>query len=115
MELCKKKNDDGVWMDELAAMQACHPSEFSYMGTSGIILASENNDSSQNAMLNFHNSDLPSDKQNGLVDASVSDSTLSHGSIDNNPGVAQSMVDSPLVFSPTINFVRTCNLFFHPY
>lgn len=87
VELCKKKNDDGVWMDELAAMQACHPSEFSYMGTSGIILASENNDSSQNAMLNFHNSGLPSDKQNGLVDASVSDSTLSHGSIDNNPDV----------------------------
>lgn len=38
MELCKKKNDDKIWMDEVAAMQA------SYLGTSGIILAGENND-----------------------------------------------------------------------
>ncbi|GFP78594.1 hypothetical protein PHJA_000002900 [Phtheirospermum japonicum] len=36
MELCNKKNDDKIWMDEVAAMQA------SYLGTSGIVLAAEN-------------------------------------------------------------------------
>ncbi|KAL6538357.1 COP1-interacting protein 7 [Orobanche gracilis] len=41
MELCKKKNEDKIWMDEVAAMQA------SYMGTSGIILAGESNDLSE--------------------------------------------------------------------
>ncbi|KAL8046527.1 hypothetical protein ABFX02_08G183200 [Erythranthe guttata] len=33
MELCKKKNDDKIWMDEVAVMQA------SYMETSGLIVA----------------------------------------------------------------------------
>ncbi|KAL6544381.1 COP1-interacting protein 7 [Orobanche minor] len=45
MELCKKKNDDKIWMDEVAAMQA------SYMGTSGIILAGESNDLSESGLL----------------------------------------------------------------
>ncbi|KAL6543251.1 COP1-interacting protein 7 [Orobanche hederae] len=44
MELCKKKNDDKIWMDEVAAMQA------SYMGTSGIILAGESNDLSESGL-----------------------------------------------------------------
>lgn len=38
MELCNKKNDDKIWLDEVAAMQA------SYLGTSGNIFAGENND-----------------------------------------------------------------------
>ncbi|KAF2305139.1 hypothetical protein GH714_002021 [Hevea brasiliensis] len=42
-ELCKKKHGDGLWMEELAAMEACPPSELSLLGTSGIIL---NNDAS---------------------------------------------------------------------
>ncbi|KAJ6292502.1 hypothetical protein OIU78_024639 [Salix suchowensis] len=42
-ELRKKKHGDGLWMEELAAMEACPPSELSFLGTSGIILANENN------------------------------------------------------------------------
>ncbi|KAL6999474.1 COP1-interacting protein 7 [Sarracenia purpurea var. burkii] len=73
MELCKKKNDDRLWMDELAVMQAyCH-SEFPYVGNSGIILAGEDNDHSQGNMIN------------GSIDASTSDSTVSHGNLDVNP------------------------------
>ncbi|KAK3015531.1 hypothetical protein RJ639_006662 [Escallonia herrerae] len=53
-ELCKKKNTDGLWMDELAAMAACSPSELSYSGTSGIILTSESSAPSHINMLNFH-------------------------------------------------------------
>ncbi|KAG8364969.1 hypothetical protein BUALT_Bualt18G0053800 [Buddleja alternifolia] len=37
MELCKRKNEDKIWMDEVAAMQA------SYMGTPALILGGENN------------------------------------------------------------------------
>lgn len=40
-DLCKKKLTDTLWMDELAAMAACPPSELPYLGTSGIILTSE--------------------------------------------------------------------------
>lgn len=42
-DLCKKKLTDTLWMDELAAMAACPPSELPYLGTSGIILTSEGN------------------------------------------------------------------------
>ncbi|CAI9088552.1 OLC1v1022903C1 [Oldenlandia corymbosa var. corymbosa] len=62
MELCNKKSNDGMWMDEVARMRACAP-EFSYMGTSGIILASD-----------------------GQADASVSDSTTN----ETNTAAAQS-------------------------
>ncbi|KAK6154325.1 hypothetical protein DH2020_008573 [Rehmannia glutinosa] len=60
MELCNKKNDDKIWMDEVAAMQA------SYLGASGIILAGENNGLSQT----------------GLPKSSTSDSIMRHGSMD---------------------------------
>ncbi|KAK6132759.1 hypothetical protein DH2020_033487 [Rehmannia glutinosa] len=60
MELCNKKNDDKIWMDEVAAMQA------SYLGASGIILAGENNGLSQT----------------GLPKSSTSDSITRHGSMD---------------------------------
>lgn len=43
IELCKKKNNDGLWMDELAAMAAYPPSELAYTGTSGILIATESN------------------------------------------------------------------------
>ncbi|KAE8713068.1 COP1-interacting protein 7, putative isoform 1 [Hibiscus syriacus] len=36
MDLCKRKNEDRLWMAELAAMQASRP-DLSYLGTSGII------------------------------------------------------------------------------
>ncbi|CAA2973768.1 Hypothetical predicted protein [Olea europaea subsp. europaea] len=68
MVLWNKKNDDRLWMAEVAAMQACSHSEFPFLGTSGIVLAGEDND------LNH----------NGLMKASASESTTSHGSLDTN-------------------------------
>ncbi|XVE51289.1 hypothetical protein DITRI_Ditri02bG0028100 [Diplodiscus trichospermus] len=38
-ELCKKKHADCLWMEELAAVEACSSSELSMLGTSGIVLA----------------------------------------------------------------------------
>ncbi|KAK6132715.1 hypothetical protein DH2020_033520 [Rehmannia glutinosa] len=64
MELCNKKNDDKIWMDEVAAMQA------SYLGASGIILAGENYGLSQT----------------GLPKSSTSDSITRHGSMDTSEG-----------------------------
>uniref|UniRef100_F6H270 COP1-interacting protein 7 n=1 Tax=Vitis vinifera TaxID=29760 RepID=F6H270_VITVI len=81
IELCKKKNEDRLWMDELAAMQACSRSELSYLGTSGIILAGEDNDPCQNLMINVHSAALSSVRPNGSIDA---ESTASHGSLDIN-------------------------------
>ncbi|EOY12861.1 COP1-interacting protein 7, putative isoform 2 [Theobroma cacao] len=74
MDLCKRKNEDRLWMAELAAMQACPRPDLSYLGTSGIILAGEENDPNQNLMMNFS-----SGKQNGSADASDA------GSGDINP------------------------------
>ncbi|KAL5802800.1 hypothetical protein ACOSQ4_031105 [Xanthoceras sorbifolium] len=68
IELCKRKNEDALWMDEIAAMQAFPRPELPYLATSGIILAGEDND--------------PSGKQSGLIEASVSDTTTSHESLD---------------------------------
>uniref|UniRef100_A0A5B7BWF1 COP1-interacting protein 7 n=1 Tax=Davidia involucrata TaxID=16924 RepID=A0A5B7BWF1_DAVIN len=84
-ELCKKKHTDGVWMDELAAMEACSPSELPYLGTSGIILACESGASSQNNMLNFHSDGVTTGKfmPNGSLDVS-SDSTTSQANSDCN-------------------------------
>ncbi|KAJ0101774.1 hypothetical protein Patl1_04598 [Pistacia atlantica] len=59
MDLCKKKNEDALWMDEIAAMQAFSQPELPYIATSGIILAGEDND--------------PAGKQIGSADGSVSD------------------------------------------
>lgn len=42
-DLCKKKHNDGLWMDELAAMAAFPPSELAYSGTSGLLIATESN------------------------------------------------------------------------
>nr|XP_016477578.1 PREDICTED: uncharacterized protein LOC107799028 isoform X2 [Nicotiana tabacum] len=83
MELCNKKRDDGIWMDEVAALQAYSPSEFSYFGRSGIMLAAEHSDVTQDIMMNNQNIGLSSRKQNGSIDASTSD-TISHGSLDTN-------------------------------
>ncbi|KAJ1386442.1 hypothetical protein SESBI_40805 [Sesbania bispinosa] len=67
LELCKQKNEDKLWIDEIAAMQVSSQPELPYLRTSGIILAGE---------------DDPSSKLNGLVDASISESTASHASLD---------------------------------
>ncbi|KAF5461007.1 hypothetical protein F2P56_020836 [Juglans regia] len=82
IDLCKKKNEDRLWVDEIAAMQASSHSELPYLGTSGIILAGEDPDDNQNLMINVHPNSLSGGKQNGSADASVSDSTASHGSLD---------------------------------
>ncbi|CAL0326572.1 unnamed protein product [Lupinus luteus] len=67
LDLCKQKNEDKLWMDEIAAMQASAQPILPYLRTSGIILAGEDDNNS---------------KPNGLVDASISDSTASLGSLD---------------------------------
>ncbi|KAK7272513.1 hypothetical protein RJT34_29152 [Clitoria ternatea] len=66
LELCKQKNEDKLWRDEIAAMQASSQPELPYLRTSGIILAGEDDTSS---------------KINGLGDASISE-TASHASLD---------------------------------
>ncbi|KAL9236392.1 hypothetical protein vseg_011070 [Gypsophila vaccaria] len=71
-DLCMKKNEDRLWVDEIAAMQAMMQPDLSFMGSSGIILAGEDNDP------------LTGGKQNGSTDLSLSDSLTSHGSSDAN-------------------------------
>lgn len=44
MDLCKRKNEDRMWVDQITAMQAFPRPELSFMGDSGIILAGEEND-----------------------------------------------------------------------
>ncbi|MBA0843911.1 hypothetical protein Goarm_001058 [Gossypium armourianum] len=65
MELCKRKNEDRLWMAEVATMQACPRPDLSYLRTSGTVLAGEENDPNQNLMMS-----LSSTKQNGSADAS---------------------------------------------
>jgi len=71
LELCKQKNEDKLWMDEIAAMQVSSQPVLPYLRTSGIILAGEDDSGS---------------KINGVGDASVSDSTPSHASLDIGQG-----------------------------
>ncbi|XP_010245324.1 PREDICTED: uncharacterized protein LOC104588898 [Nelumbo nucifera] len=84
-ELCNRKHDDGLWMDELAAMEACPQPELPYLGTSGIILTTESNNLGQGIMSNiqngFSNGQLD---PNGSLDTSVSDSIVSHTSSEIN-------------------------------
>nr|KJB81917.1 hypothetical protein B456_013G167500 [Gossypium raimondii] len=75
MELCKRKNEDRLWMAEVATMQACPRPDLSYLRTSGTVLAGEENDPNQNLMMS-----LSSTKQNGSADASDARSS------DINPG-----------------------------
>ncbi|KAE8681073.1 COP1-interacting protein 7, putative isoform 1 [Hibiscus syriacus] len=81
MDLCKRKNEDRLWMAELAAMQASRP-DLSYQGTSGIVLAGEENDPTQNLTTNFSTV-----KQTGSVDASEA------GSGDINPDGSLASMD----------------------
>ncbi|XP_031287234.1 COP1-interacting protein 7 isoform X1 [Pistacia vera] len=79
-ELCKKKHGDGLWMEELAAMEACSPSELSLLGTSGIVLANETITPNQSVLLNFTSNGNP--RPNESLDMSKSDSTASRASSD---------------------------------
>ncbi|XWS52029.1 hypothetical protein CRYUN_Cryun11dG0032400 [Craigia yunnanensis] len=92
MDLCKRKNEDRLWMAELAAMQACARPDLSYLGTSGIILAGEENDPSQNITMNFS-----SGKQNGSADASDAGSgdINPDGSLPSTDGKAQVQMPWP--------------------
>lgn len=83
IELCKQKNDDRLWMDELAAMQACPQPVMPYLENSGIILAGEDTDPTQTMMININQRGKPI----GALDTSISDSTTSHGSLDANQGM----------------------------
>ncbi|CAN1789538.1 COP1-interacting protein 7 [Linum perenne] len=69
MELCKKKNQDRLWVDEIVAMQAVQL-ELPSLRSSGIILAGEESYPSQ----------LSAVRLNGSND--VSDSATSIGSVD---------------------------------
>lgn len=66
-------------------MQAMVQPDLSYMGTSGIILAGEENDPSQGFM--------NGGKQNGSAELSLSDSLTSHGSVDANQGAYKILPD----------------------
>ncbi|CAH2077780.1 unnamed protein product [Thlaspi arvense] len=44
VDLCKRKNEDRMWVDQITAMQAFPRPELSFMGDSGIVLAGEEND-----------------------------------------------------------------------
>ncbi|GMH05657.1 hypothetical protein Nepgr_007497 [Nepenthes gracilis] len=85
MDLCKKKNEDRLWRNEIAAMQACPQTEFAYAGTSGIVLAGEANNPTQNFMTTAHSGSVSTGKPYSATDASLSDSTTSHGSSEINP------------------------------
>ncbi|XWS12694.1 hypothetical protein CRYUN_Cryun37aG0112400 [Craigia yunnanensis] len=52
-ELCKKKHADRLWMEELAAVEACLPSELPLLGTSGIVLANGISIPNPSIMSNF--------------------------------------------------------------
>ncbi|XP_042519050.1 COP1-interacting protein 7-like [Macadamia integrifolia] len=86
-DLCNKKHDDGLWMDELAAMEACTQPELPYLGTSGIILTSDNSNPNPGVMPISHfglsNGQL---ERAGSLDASVSESTTGNSSSDINQG-----------------------------
>lgn len=71
-------------MEEIAAMQALSQPQLPYLATSGIILAGEDNDPSQNL-----NQSTLSIGKNGSLDTSVSDSIASHGSLDANQGIVR--------------------------
>lgn len=86
-ELCNKKRGDGLWMEELAAMEACPPSELSFLGSSGIILNNDGGSLNPNIVLTLPKGDV---MQNGSTDASRSDSTASHASFDSKKGTVYS-------------------------
>ena len=72
-ELCKKKHADRLWMEELAAVEACSPSELPLLGASGIVLANgigipNPNFSTNGASTGDHSPTDTSEASNGAVD-----------------------------------------------
>ncbi|KAI3441550.1 uncharacterized protein J3R85_002141 [Psidium guajava] len=70
MNLCKEKNEDGLWMDEIAAMQALSRPDLPYLPTSGIILAAE-----ENGLGSIQDSGPSSEITNGSTDFNVTESS----------------------------------------
>ncbi|KAK3424295.1 hypothetical protein EUGRSUZ_F01094 [Eucalyptus grandis] len=70
MNLCKEKNEDRLWMDEIAAMQALSRPDLPYIATSGIILANEENGSGS-----IQDGGPSSGKTNGYTDFNVTESS----------------------------------------
>lgn len=85
-ELCNKKNGDGFWRDGVATMQAFYHSGMSNMGTSGILLATKDNESRPEFMINVQNGRLSTRKPTESIDVSATESTTSHLTLDNNQG-----------------------------
>ncbi|CAI9755151.1 unnamed protein product [Fraxinus pennsylvanica] len=85
-ELYKQKHSDNQWMDELAAVQACSIPALSFMGTSGIMVASENNHNSEN-----------SEGLLGSTDSLESTATNSDGSKESKPALDQTSSTSAKV------------------
>ncbi|KAL1203066.1 COP1-interacting protein 7 [Cardamine amara subsp. amara] len=79
IDLCKRKNEDRMWVDQITAMQAFPRPELSFMGDSGIILAGEEND-----LLNGTNL-----KHGNSIDAT------SQGSFETGQGRAQMAMPWP--------------------
>ncbi|KAL8145018.1 uncharacterized protein LOC141706774 [Apium graveolens] len=82
-DLCNKKNGDGFWRDELATMQAFSHSETSYTGTSGMLLATKDNESSPEFMITVQNGRLSTKKPTESIDVSASESSTGHLTLDN--------------------------------
>ncbi|KAF8014878.1 hypothetical protein BT93_H0618 [Corymbia citriodora subsp. variegata] len=70
MNLCKEKNEDRLWMDEIAAMQALSRPDLPYLATSEIIHASE-----ENGPGSVQDGGPSSGKTNGYTDFNVTESS----------------------------------------
>lgn len=92
-EICKKKHGDGLWMDELAAIEACSQPDLSYLGTSGIVLTSEQT-LSQGNMLKVHANGVSNGQleQNGSSDASTTNSTINHANSNTSEGIVSNFI-----------------------
>lgn len=88
MNLCKEKNEDRLWIDEIAAMKAFSRPDFPHMGTSGIILANEGDDRGGQMMNLPDGGPSPSHgHRNGSIDMFLTDSAMTHGGLDANQGM----------------------------
>lgn len=88
-DLCKKKDADGLWMEELTAMQACSPSELSYVEASGIVLTTEISAHNQRAVFDSSKSSVSTIKgvPNESFDTSKSGSSTSQASLHSKKGI----------------------------
>ncbi|KAF5474352.1 hypothetical protein F2P56_006257 [Juglans regia] len=82
-DLCKKKDADGLWMEELTAMQACSPPELSFVEASGIVLTNEISAHNQRAVLDSSKGSVSTIKgvPNESLDTSKSGSSTSQASL----------------------------------